>query len=210
MTAPVRAPAARREALTREQRQLLRWLQATLVRRARITAAPRLDVAVRLTPGMARHLERWFRRHGWPAAEVRSLRDGTHVLSFEPRDQVRRVLGADHRQLECALELLNLPLGAERAHAEHFDGVGRAGHQRHVSLHGHGDEERLRHHRLRIETELLAALAPHGLQRVLERLDMPPGVGVSGLESDGADLFYCGGGESGRVRAVKRPKPSMS
>jgi len=26
------------------------------------------------------------------------------------------------------------------------------------------------------------------------------------LESDGADLFYCGGGSSGKVRAVRRPK----
>ena len=41
---------------------------------------------------------------------------------------------------------------------------------------------------------------------VLERLQMPAGVGVSGLESDGRDLFYCGGGESGKVRAVRRPK----
>jgi len=41
---------------------------------------------------------------------------------------------------------------------------------------------------------------------VLERLEMPPGVGVSGLESDGADLFYAGGGASGKVRAVRRPK----
>ena len=41
---------------------------------------------------------------------------------------------------------------------------------------------------------------------VLERLEMPRGVGVSGLESDGADLFYCGGGPSGKVRAVRRPK----
>ncbi|MCC2655785.1 MAG: glutamine cyclotransferase [Panacagrimonas sp.] len=40
---------------------------------------------------------------------------------------------------------------------------------------------------------------------VLERLDMPAGTGVSGLESDGADLFYCGGGSSGKVRAVRRP-----
>ncbi|MFS2203929.1 DUF6923 family protein [Variovorax sp. Varisp36] len=40
---------------------------------------------------------------------------------------------------------------------------------------------------------------------VLERLEMPRGVGVSGLESDGADLFYAGGGESGKVRAVRRP-----
>ncbi len=41
---------------------------------------------------------------------------------------------------------------------------------------------------------------------VLERLKMPQGVFVSGLESDGADLFYCGGGPSGKVRAVRRPK----
>jgi glutamine cyclotransferase len=41
---------------------------------------------------------------------------------------------------------------------------------------------------------------------VLEQLEMPHGTGVSGLESDGADLFYCGGGESGKVRAVRRPK----
>jgi len=39
---------------------------------------------------------------------------------------------------------------------------------------------------------------------VLEQLDMPAGAGVSGLESDGAELFYCGGGDSGRIRAVKR------
>ena len=41
---------------------------------------------------------------------------------------------------------------------------------------------------------------------VLERLEMPQGIGVSGLESDGGDLFYCGGGDSGKVRAVRRPK----
>src|SRR5215212_3763140 len=39
---------------------------------------------------------------------------------------------------------------------------------------------------------------------VLDRLEMPPGTGVSGLESDGADLFYAGGGTSGKVRAVRR------
>ncbi len=42
--------------------------------------------------------------------------------------------------------------------------------------------------------------------KVLERLDTPPGVGVSGLESDGGDQFFCGGGGSGKVRAVRRPK----
>lgn len=41
---------------------------------------------------------------------------------------------------------------------------------------------------------------------VLERLEMPHGTGVSGLESDGASLFYCGGGPTGKVRAVRRPK----
>ena len=39
---------------------------------------------------------------------------------------------------------------------------------------------------------------------VLERLEMPSGVGVSGLESDGGDRFFCGG-KSGKVRAVRRP-----
>jgi outer membrane protein assembly factor BamB len=41
---------------------------------------------------------------------------------------------------------------------------------------------------------------------VLERLEMPPGMSVSGLESDGGDRFFCGGGSSGKVRAVRRPK----
>ena len=41
---------------------------------------------------------------------------------------------------------------------------------------------------------------------VLESLEMPPGVGVSGLESDGGDRFFCGGGRSGKVRVVRRPR----
>src|SRR6202162_4174846 len=41
---------------------------------------------------------------------------------------------------------------------------------------------------------------------VLERLEMPSGVHVSGLESDGGDQFFCGGGPSGKIRAVRRPK----
>ena len=40
---------------------------------------------------------------------------------------------------------------------------------------------------------------------VHERLRMPPGTGVSGLESDGAGLLHAGGGGSGTVRAVRRP-----
>ena len=41
---------------------------------------------------------------------------------------------------------------------------------------------------------------------VLEQLAMPPGTAVSGLESDGADRFFCGGGNSGKVRAIERPR----
>jgi glutamine cyclotransferase len=41
---------------------------------------------------------------------------------------------------------------------------------------------------------------------VLETLEMPAGIGVSGLESDGKDRFFCGGGPSRKVRAVRRPK----
>lgn len=45
-----------------------------------------------------------------------------------------------------------------------------------------------------------------GSGEVLESLTLPSGIGVSGLEADGAERFYCGGGNSGRVRAVRRPK----
>jgi len=40
---------------------------------------------------------------------------------------------------------------------------------------------------------------------VVEAIEMPSGVGVSGLESNGADLLFCGGGSSGKVRVVRRP-----
>ncbi len=45
---------------------------------------------------------------------------------------------------------------------------------------------------------------------VLDRLEMPRGTGISGLESDGADLFYAGGGDSGTVRAVRRPRTART
>jgi glutamine cyclotransferase len=45
---------------------------------------------------------------------------------------------------------------------------------------------------------------------VLERLDMPPGMYVSGLESDGGDQFFCGGGRSGKLRAIRRPRRGSS
>lgn len=42
--------------------------------------------------------------------------------------------------------------------------------------------------------------------QLLAQLTMPEGVEVSGLESDQAELFYVGGGGSGRIRAVRRPR----
>jgi glutamine cyclotransferase len=45
-----------------------------------------------------------------------------------------------------------------------------------------------------------------GSGAVEESLRMPAGVGISGLESDGADRFFCGGGPSGKLRVVRRPK----
>ena len=57
-----------------------------------------------------------------------------------------------------------------------------------------GDESEVRH------------VDPH-TGDVLEVLSMPAGTGVSGLESDGGDRFFCGGGSSsGKVRAIRRPK----
>lgn len=41
---------------------------------------------------------------------------------------------------------------------------------------------------------------------VLEQIDMPAGTEVSGLEADGAGRFFCGGGNSGKVRVIRRPK----
>lgn len=39
---------------------------------------------------------------------------------------------------------------------------------------------------------------------ILERIDMPEGSGVSGVESNGDDRFFCGGGDRGLIRAVRR------
>ncbi len=44
-----------------------------------------------------------------------------------------------------------------------------------------------------------------GSGEVIEALEMPGGLIVSGLESDGDDRFFCGGGTSGKVRVVRRP-----
>jgi glutamine cyclotransferase len=40
---------------------------------------------------------------------------------------------------------------------------------------------------------------------VIENVEMPTGTMISGLESDGKDQFFCGGGKSGKIRAVRRP-----
>lgn len=65
----------------------------------------------------------------------------------------------------------------------------------------HGDE--LWHATWEGDESELRRLNP-GTGEVIETLDMPTGVNVSGLESDGRDTFYCGGGGTGKVRAVKR------
>ena len=44
----------------------------------------------------------------------------------------------------------------------------------------------------------------HRTGEVVERIEMPAGVIVTGLESDGGDQFFCGGGSSGTVRRVRR------
>lgn len=41
---------------------------------------------------------------------------------------------------------------------------------------------------------------------ILEKLDMPTDTGVSGLESDGGERFFCGGGATGKIRAIRRPR----
>jgi hypothetical protein len=44
---------------------------------------------------------------------------------------------------------------------------------------------------------------------VEERLVFADGVVVSGLEGNGSDVFFCGGGSSGKLRAVCRPRPAV-
>ncbi len=59
------------------------------------------------------------------------------------------------------------------------------------------------------EESELRRVDPH-TGEVLESLEMPPGVGVSGLESDGGDRFFCGGTKTGKVRTVRRPRRSAA
>jgi len=58
------------------------------------------------------------------------------------------------------------------------------------------------------ESELRRVDARTG--EVLESIEMPAGASVSGLESDGDERLYCGGGRSGKVRAVRRPRAILT
>lgn len=44
-----------------------------------------------------------------------------------------------------------------------------------------------------------------GTGEVLERIEMPSGTGISGLESDGEDRIFCGGGDGGKIRTIRKP-----
>ncbi len=70
-------------------------------------------------------------------------------------------------------------------------------------------EGELWHGTWEIDESELRRVAPE-TGEVLEALRMPAGVSVSGLESDGADQFFCGGGRSGKVRVVRRPQRQSS
>ena len=67
------------------------------------------------------------------------------------------------------------------------------GRWRALARHVGSDESELRHDRSED-------------RRGAGELEMPGGASCSGLESDGKDRFYCGGGGSGKLRAVRRPK----
>jgi glutamine cyclotransferase len=54
------------------------------------------------------------------------------------------------------------------------------------------------------ESELRHVDAQTG--QVLESMVMPPNTMISGLESNGRDRFFAGGGPSGKIRAIRRPK----
>lgn len=66
-------------------------------------------------------------------------------------------------------------------------------------------DEELWHGTLEGDASELRRLDPQSGE-VIERLELPPGTAVTGLEADGGELFFCGGGTSGKVRAVRRPR----
>ena len=65
-------------------------------------------------------------------------------------------------------------------------------------------ESELWHGTLEAEKSELCRIDPETGQ-VLEQLDMPTGIAVSGLESNGSDTLFCGGASSGKLRSVSRP-----
>lgn len=56
------------------------------------------------------------------------------------------------------------------------------------------------------ETRFIRRLDPQS-GRAIEELQLPEGARMTGLESDGGDHFFCGGGDTGKIAVVKRPKP---
>lgn len=65
-------------------------------------------------------------------------------------------------------------------------------------------EGELWHGTLEAEKSELRRVDPESGE-VLEQLEMPAGITVSGLESNGGDTFFCGGASSGKLRTVRRP-----
>ena len=65
------------------------------------------------------------------------------------------------------------------------------------------------HGTLEAEKSELRQIDPQSSE-VLQQLDMPAGIAVSGLESNGSDTFFCGGAGSGKLRAVRRPARSFA
>lgn len=45
---------------------------------------------------------------------------------------------------------------------------------------------------------------------VFETIDYPEDKRISGLEFDGKDTFFCGGGPTGKIRAVKKPRKAAA
>ncbi len=70
-------------------------------------------------------------------------------------------------------------------------------------------EGELWHGTLEAERSELRRIDPQSGE-VLEQLDLPAGIAVSGLESNGSDLFFCGGSSSGKLRTVRRPVRSTA
>ncbi len=155
------------------------------------------------------------------AAHAGTAFDGQHLFQIaeeaHPEDRPEDRSGACHdprarrrRQLRPRVGRRNA-LGGAASGAEDPSGRSRNGgdpsHHRVQPLRhwGHLDRRRLWHGTWERDESELRRVDPQSGD-VLETLEMPPGVNVSGLEADGGDRFFCGGGNSGKVRAVRRPR----